>query len=231
MCSKPGGPRHELEPLPRPDLPDRRRGRRHRDADRAAGARPRRLRGAPRAAGAAAADGRAVHLLRPGRTGGVRHRPGRGRAAASAHRARHRDLPVPRRVPAPRQPRLRPDHPSRRGELDDRRKRRHPFRAHQRRHPAASAFAVRHPDLGGAARGGGGRRGGVRARRPRDAAGAGRGGGDGPADPRHRLGRAGAGPDLQRDVLRRRRARRPARGCRCRTVTRTAGSISSAAAW
>ena len=43
-------------------------------------------------------------------------------------------------------------HPGR-GQLDDRRQRRHPFRAHQRGDAAASAFALRHPDLGGAARG------------------------------------------------------------------------------
>ena len=48
--------------------------------------------------------GRSLRLLRPhgpgDLSGGRRHR----RAAAPAHRARHRDLPVRRRDPAPRQP-------------------------------------------------------------------------------------------------------------------------------
>ena len=44
-----------------------------------------------------------------------------------------------------------------RRELDDRRRRDHPFRAHHARDQGASAFGLRHPDLGGAARGGRGR--------------------------------------------------------------------------
>ena len=94
-CGSGGRSRHELEPDARPDLPDRRRGRRDRDADHPARPRPRRLRGAPGAAGAEAADGRAVHLLRPDGAGGVPDRPGRRRAAASAYRARHRHLSLP----------------------------------------------------------------------------------------------------------------------------------------
>ena len=62
-----------------------------------------------------------------------------------------------RRVPAPRQPRLEPDHPSWRAELDGRRTRRHPFRAHERRDATGPAQPVRHPDLGRPARGAGGR--------------------------------------------------------------------------
>ena len=51
-----------------------------------------------------------------------------------------------------------------------------------------------------------GRRGGLRAPGQGGAAGHRGGGGEGAADPRHRLGRAGAGQGVQRDVLRRRRA-------------------------
>ena len=109
---------------------------------------------------------------------------------------------------------------------------RDPFRADERGDPAASAFAVRHPDLGGAARGGRGRRGRVRAPGQGGAAVPRGRGGEGAADPRHRLGRAGAGEGVRRDVLCRRRAGARARRCRCRTGTRTAGSTSSrAASW
>ena len=80
-----------------------------------------------------------------------------------------------------------------RGQLDDRRARRHPFGADQRRDPQASAFAVRHPDLGGAARGG------RRTSRPSfehhgqgGAAGDRGRGRDGAADPRHAPGASAA---------------------------------------
>ena len=154
-----------------------------------------------------AADGRAVHLLRPGRAGGVPDRPGRRRAAASAHRARHRHLPVPGEFQ--HRDSLGSDQMIHPGAVNwmIAGTRRHPFRAHQRRDPAASAFALRHPDLGGAARGGRGRRRPASSTPAKEALPVHRGRGrDGAADPRHRLGRAGAGQDVQRDVLRRRRA-------------------------
>ena len=106
-CCGSGGQGMSWNPTLDPICPDGDGGRRDRDADHPARPRPRRLRGAPGAAGAEAADGRAVHLLRPGRAGRVPDRPGHRRAAASAHRARHGHLPLPRRVPAPRQPRHR----------------------------------------------------------------------------------------------------------------------------
>ena len=59
--------------------------------------RHRRLRGAPRAARRAQASGRAVHLLRSHGPGGDAGRAWARRAPASAHRARHRDVPVRRR--------------------------------------------------------------------------------------------------------------------------------------
>ena len=49
--------------------------------------------------------------------GGVQRRQGHRRAAASAYRARHRDLPVRRRDHASRQPRHRGADPARRGQL------------------------------------------------------------------------------------------------------------------
>ena len=210
-------------------MPGRRRRRRDRNPDRAARPRHRRLRGAARPARAEAADGRAVHLLRPGGPGRIRHRARRRRAAASPHRPGDRDLPLSRRVPAPRQPRLEPDHPSRRAELDGRGTRRHPFRAHQRRDAPRAAQPVRHPDLGRLARGAGGRRAELRAPRQGGAADARSRRRAAKADPRKRLRRARARQRVLGDVLRRRRARARARACRCRTITRTAGSTSSKA--
>ena len=69
----------------------------------------------------------------------VRQRP--RRAAASAYRARHRDLSVRRRDHAPRQPRHRRADPARRGQLDDRRARHRAFRTHRHRNAAPRATA------------------------------------------------------------------------------------------
>ena len=124
---------HELESRAQSRMARHGRPGRHRDHDRAAGARHRRLRGEARPASARAPHGRAVHLLRSDGAGRIRHRPGDRRQAAPAYRARHRDLSLPRRAPAPRQPRLEPDDPSRRRQLDGGRKGHHPFRAHRRR--------------------------------------------------------------------------------------------------
>ncbi len=90
----------------------------------------RRLCGAARAAAWQAADGRAVHLLRPFRPGAVSRRQGHGRAAASAYRPRHRHLSVRRQHHASRQRGQHPGDPARRDELDDRGPRHRAFRAH-----------------------------------------------------------------------------------------------------
>ena len=150
--SRRGGTSGELAAGERPEVRSAAGDQPDRDGDRAAGARSRRLRGAPRAALGAPADGRAVHLLRSDGAGGVPARPGHRRAAASAHRARHRDLPVRGRDHPSRQPRHAAADPTGRGQLDDRRARHRPFRAHRARGAHGRRQAVRHPDLGGAAR-------------------------------------------------------------------------------
>ena len=65
---------------------------------------------------------------------GKRHR----RAAASAHRARHRHLPVRRRDVASRQPGHVGGHPARRGQPDDGRPRHRAFRARERARPSST---------------------------------------------------------------------------------------------
>ena len=102
--------------------------------------------GAPRAAVGAHAHGRAVHLLRPFRAGGIPRRRRARCAAASAYRARHRHLSVRRRDHASRQPRHRAGDPAGRSELDDGRPRHRAFGAHRRRtsaRPAARSTACR----------------------------------------------------------------------------------------
>ena len=136
-----------------PVLGDKRVLRRARARHRAARARSRRLRGAPRAAARQAADGRAVHLLRPDGPGAVRRRPGHGRAPASAYRARHRHLSVRRPRHAPRQRRQRAGDHARRHEPDDRRARHRAFRAHPAERRAQRRRHVRHPELDRAAAG------------------------------------------------------------------------------
>ena len=76
------------------------------------------------------ADRRPVHLLRSHGTGRVRAGAGRQRAAAPAHRPRDRDVPVRRRVHAPRQPRHGAGDPAGRRQLDGGRSRHRAFGAH-----------------------------------------------------------------------------------------------------
>ena len=114
--------------------------RRARSRHRAAHPRSRRrIRGAARAAAWQAADGRALHLLRPFRAGAVHRRQGHGRAPASAYRARHRHLSVRRPHHAPRQRGQHPGDPARRHEPDDGRPRHRAFRAHAATCSAATA--------------------------------------------------------------------------------------------
>src|SRR5882672_5349739 len=92
-----------------------------RDGDRSAHARPGRwVRGAPGAAVHAAADGGALHLLRPDGPRGVPLGTGPRRTTPPAHRPRDRDLSLRGRDPPSGQPRDGTTHPGRRGELDDR---------------------------------------------------------------------------------------------------------------
>ena len=72
---------------------------------------------------------------------------------ASAHRPVDADLPVRRRNDPSRQRRSQGDDPSRRGQLDDGRKRHRPFRTFPRGRARRRREPVRHPDLGGAAQG------------------------------------------------------------------------------
>ena len=138
--------------------------RRDQDGGRAAHRRPRRrLHGAARAAVGAVAHGRAVRVLRSFRADRVQVRQRPRRAAASAHRARHRHLSVRRRDHAPRQPRHRGADPARRGQLDDRRPRHRAFRAHRQRAPRQRRQPARPADVGGAAGGAGGDGAGLRA--------------------------------------------------------------------
>ena len=194
-------------PCPDPVLGDRVSTDCDRDADRAARGRPGRDDRAARSALHQAADGRPVHLLRPDGAGGVPDRPGHRRAPPPAHQPRDADLPVRGRDPAPRQPGDRAGDPTRCGELDVRRARHRPFRAHERGAPPQGPAPVRHPDLDGAAGRAGGGRPRVRApwggraahRRCRRRSGA--------ADRGTGLrGRLAAG-DRVRDALRRRAAR------------------------
>ena len=134
--------------------------RRDRSGDRAAHGRSRRLCGAPRAAVGAHAHGRAVHFLRSFRPGRIPRRQRARRAAASAYRACHRHLSVRRRDHAPRQSRHRGGDQAGRSELDDRRPRHRPFRAHASGAARRSRAHPRPADVGGAAggeRGNGGR--------------------------------------------------------------------------
>ena len=168
------------------------------------GARPRRLRGAPGPAGAPAPDGGTLRVLRPGGPRRIHHRQGGRRAAPPAYRPRHRHLPLPRRVPAPRQHRVEPADPARRRQLDGGGAGRHPFGTDQRGDPRGAPRPVRHPDLDGAAGGPGGCGAELRAPR-RGVAPRHRGRGRlGPADPRAGLRRDRAGPALLGHVLPRR---------------------------
>ena len=143
---------HELAAGEQPEVRPAGGAEGDRYGDRAASPRPRRLRGAPGPAVRAAADGRPVHLLRPDGSGGVPARPGDRRTAASAHRAGHRHLSDPGRDHPSRQPGHAAGDPARRGQLDDRGPWHRPFRAHGSGGADRWRAAVRHPDLGGAAR-------------------------------------------------------------------------------
>jgi len=170
----------------------------HRDADHPPRGRSRRDGGAPRAAVDQAADGGSLHLLRPDGACGVPDRPGDRRASASAHQPRDRHLSLRRPDPAPRQPWHGPRHRTWGGELDEGRTRHRPFGTNERRAPADRPAPLRHPDLGSAARGAGGKRPGIRPPRRRGPAGDRRGRHDGAAHrgdglrgalaARHRLG-------------------------------------------
>ncbi|CAA9287418.1 MAG: Pirin, partial [uncultured Craurococcus sp.] len=200
----------ELESLPRADA--RRPSERwsNRDPDRAARGGPRRDDGAPGPAFHQAADGRAVHLLRPDGPGRVPDRPRHRRAAPPAHQPGDAHLPVRGRDPAPRQPRHGKDHPAGRRELDAGRPRHRPFRAHRGRAQARRAAPVRHPDLDGVAGEPGGERPRVHAPRRRGVAAGRSRRRPGAADRRARLRRGLAACDGFRDPLR----RHPARGGR-----------------
>ena len=201
-------------------------------SDRAShpGTRPRAgagLRGAPRAAQRQAAHGRALHLPRPFRADGrAAGRRRHGGAAASAYRARHRHLSVRRRHLPSRQPGLRAGDPAGRRQLDDRRQRHRPQRAHRTRDEAHGLSHARRPDLGGAAQEPRGDGAVVRACREGQAAGV-----DGrrrgvPADRRHLRRPHGADHALLADLLRRGgdagrgQDRGVARACRARGLCR-----------
>ena len=185
------------------------------------------LRGAPRAAQRQAAHGRAVHLPRSFRADGrAAGRRRHGGAAASAYRARHRHLSVRRRHLPSRQPGLCAGDPPGRRQLDDRRQRHRPQRAHRARDEAHGLSHARRPDLGGAAQEPRGDGAVVRACREGQAAGV-----DGrrrgvPADRRHLRRPHGADHALLADLLRRGgdagrgQDRGVARACRARGLCR-----------
>ena len=96
-------------------------GRRHRAGTDRPQPADRRLRRGPAAAGGRAADGGAVHLLRPLRAGHAAAGAGIRRAAAPAHQPGHGDLPVPGRHVPPGQPGFAAADRARGHQLDDRR--------------------------------------------------------------------------------------------------------------
>ena len=216
-----GNPKNALSSRCRPRLWRRPRRGPHRHGDRAPAARYRRLQRAPLTPRPRPADGRAIHLPRPCRTGRSDLVGEVRRQAASAYWPRNRHLPARWRDCASRLGRQRPaDQPGRR-ELDDCRARHRPFGTGAEGEPRQDGQRAWLSDMGGVAQGarrgaaallasGQGRTAGDRRRRRPRAAGGG-----------HALRRTRAGRNLHRHVPRRRRAR-SRRGVAARRRTRGA---------